>query len=160
MTEFRARDAKHIARLGGKPLPITWGKQGVSWNALQMWNASVVLFDPQQDELDARTVSNMLNHTDYTVRRANHDKWIKQILDAHMKGTGYRAFQDGDSTAWPKISRGDVRTIKVTELTEILLAHREQVRVWKLARESKVQTPEPETVETPVVVPDEVILGP
>ena len=131
---FRAQDSKHVSLLGNKPLAITWGKRGVSWNALQMWNAAVVLFDPQQDEQDIRTVNNMLYKDDYNIKHANRDKWVKQIINAHVKGTGYLAFKDGESTAWPKISVNDQRTISIIDLTNILFEHRQQVRAWALSR--------------------------
>ena len=154
-TPFKANDSRQVALLGNKPLAITWGRRGISWNALQMWNASVVLFDPQQDEQDIRTVNNMLYKDDYAVKRANRDKWVRQIIDAHVKGTGFRAFQDGDTTAWPKIQRSDVSTITVLELTNVLLAHRQQVRAWALARTRKPVTPVEAPVEPPVEAPVE-----
>lgn len=152
---FKAHDAKQVSRLGNKPLAITWGRRGISWNALQMWNASVVLFDPKQDEMDVRTVNNMMFKEDYTVKRANQDKWVRQIIDAHIKGTGFRAFQDGDSTAWPKITRGDVSSISIIDLTGILLEHRQQVRAWAMTRKVETPKPPPEVPE-PVTITQEV----
>ena len=147
---FKAQDSKQVSLLGNKPLAITWGKRGISWNALQMWNEAVVLFDPQQDELDVRTVNNMLYKEDYNIKRANRDKWVRQIINAHVKGSGYHSFKDGESTAWPKISVGDQNTISIIDLTNILLEHRQQVRAWVLAR-SRQPIVSAEEVE-PVVI--------
>ena len=156
---FKAHDAKQVSILGNKPLAMTWGKRGISWNALQMWNASVVLFEPTQEEMDVRTINAFLYNADYNIKTTNRNKWIKQILDAHIKGSGFRAFQHGDSTSWPKISRGEMKTITLQELTDVLLEHREAVRAWKNTRNrgraeeitTPELTPEVETPETPEV---------
>ena len=150
---FKAHDAKQVSILGNKPLAMTWGKRGISWNALQMWNASVVLFEPIQEEMDVRTINAFLYNADYNIKITNRNKWIKQILDAHIKGSGFRAFQHGDSTSWPKISRGEMKTITLEELTNVLLEHREAVRAWKNKRNRGRAETTPE-VETPEVTPE------
>jgi hypothetical protein len=136
MTQFKAYDAKHLAILGDKPLSLTWGKKrgAVSWNAIQMWNASVVLFEEDQCEHDIKMINNMIYQTDFNIKRSNRQKWVKRIINAHIQGSGYRSFQDGESTSWPKINASETRNISILELTDIIIKHREQVKLWKASR--------------------------
>jgi len=138
MTQFKAYDAKQKAILGDKPLSLTWGKKrgAVSWNAIQMWNASVVLFEEDQCEHDIKTINNMIYQSDFNIKRSNREKWVKRIINAHIQGSGYRSFQEGDSTSWPKINASETRNITLMALTDILIQHREQVKIWKSAKSS------------------------
>ena len=90
MTQFKAYDAKQKAILGDKPLSLTWGKKrgAVSWNAIQMWNASVVLFEEDQCEHDIKTINNMIYQSDFNIKRSSREKWVKRIINAHIQGSG------------------------------------------------------------------------
>ena len=172
MTQFKAYDAKHLAILGDKPLSLTWGKKrgAVSWNAIQMWNASVVLFEEDQCDHDIKMINNMIYQTDFNIKRSNRQKWVKRIINAHIQGSGYRSFQDGESTSWPKINASETRNISILALTDIIIKHREQVKLWKASRsftkeksqklqekpEEKPEKPEekPETELSPLIAED------
>ena len=160
MTQFKAYDAKHLAILGDKPLSLTWGKKrgAVSWNAIQMWNASVVLFEEDQCDHDLKMINNMIYQSDFNIKHSNRQKWVKRIINAHVQASGYRSFQDGESTSWPKINASETRNISIMALTDIIIKHREQVKLWKANRsftKEKSQKPEEKPEENPEEKPEE-----
>lgn len=134
---FQAHDSRHKSVFGSKPLEIAWNKKKViSWDSIQMWNAATVLYDPKQHETDIHTINLMMYHADANVRLSNRKKWIKRIIDAHVTGSGYRSFMNGESTSWPKLNNSNCRSIEVNTLTDIILKHRERVKEWKLNKDT------------------------
>ena len=135
-TMFQAHDSRHKSYFGSKPLEIAWNKKKViSWDSIQMWNAGTVLYDPKQHETDIHTINLMMYHADANVRLSNRKKWIKRIIDAHVTGSGYRSFMNGESTSWPKLNNSNCRSIEVNTLTDIIIKHRERVKEWKLNKD-------------------------
>jgi len=122
-------DAAQKKRLGDRALRIN----SDVWNALSFWNASVLMVDIYQGEeiSDNKSITLMNDHEDPSVRRVNRHTWTKRVIDAGWgKKDGFRAFMGNSATNFPKMKGKSYGNITLEEITDKILAHRAELKVW------------------------------
>ena len=147
-------DAAQKKRLGDRPLRIN----SDVWNALSFWNASVLMVDIYQGEeiSDNKSITMMNDHQDQSVRRVNRHTWTKRVIDAGWgKKDGFRAFMGNSATNFPKMKGKSYGYITLEEITDKILAHRAELKVWLAAKSVEksvvVEKPVEESVAEPSI---------
>ena len=129
------------------------------WSSLTNWVAAQVIGN-ETEKFDMDDLYERLSHKDISVRIPAKTEWCKRIGRAVIHGDGDRQFMDGEgSTNFPRIKARNYNTITLTELTWILMDHREKIKNWVIAKNKPkvvpkviVSVPEPEPEPEPELV--------
>ena len=133
------------------------------WSSLTNWVAAQVIGN-ETEKFDMDDLYERLSHKDISVRIPAKTEWCKRIGRAVIHGDGDRQFMDGEgSTNFPRIKARNYNTITLTELTWILMDHREKIKNWVIAKNKPkvvpkviVSVPEPEPEPELVIENDNV----
>lgn len=137
---LRAHDARQKHILGTQPIAVREraSKGTIAWSSIQAWNAYVVISKPSMSREDEAMVERVRDNDDFNVRRVNRDKWVKSILDSHLAHSGSRGYANRMAEHdYPRLKQRDRREISLGELTDIIMAHREEIKVWHQARKTE-----------------------